>query len=232
MFSSACPTPLVLQGRDYDDDCRQLRRTLGGIHKICKTKPRQIEALCQSLGRASGRDGPDSNLKMYIENFDNSLVALYHHLSRNTHFLHSSRLPLNLKEFTDSLGKLAVELERWYKEFNGLIFPDMAPTNGMRTARELRQDAKDLGKRCFMAAGKLDALACMDDGQVTYGSSSRANRTHSPSINTIRTVTRTPSPAFLPPPFARSRTPSPPVPHIYAPEPQRVGRGVGMVGLF
>ncbi|EXJ76891.1 hypothetical protein A1O3_10048, partial [Capronia epimyces CBS 606.96] len=235
--SSTCPTPLILQSRDYDDDCRTLRRTLGAIHKLSKGKPRQIEAISQSLGKASGRDGPDEGLAIYIQNFDNSVRALYRVLSLNVHVLHSSTPPLDVREFSDDLGSLAVDLERWQKEFSGLVFPSLAPGDGRKSPRDLKAEARALAKRCFVAAGKLDALVCLDDVHATNGLLRRLTRHRSPSSATQRTHTRTPSP--VPSATAssaavggvsssvRSSSPS----HVHSPQPSRSGRGAGLVGV-
>lgn len=151
--------------------------------------------------------------------------------------LHSTRPPLDAREFSDDLGRLAVDLERWQKEFNGLVFPSMVPANGKKSAREMRAEGKTLGQRCFKAAGKLDALVHMDDAHATNGLLGRLSRHHrSPSNTTVRTHTRTPSPVpsagmSIAPFGGVSRSSSPPCPHVYSPQPERIGRGAGVVGV-
>ncbi|EXJ81852.1 hypothetical protein A1O1_07917 [Capronia coronata CBS 617.96] len=114
----------------------------------------------------------------------------------------------------------------------------MALTNGRKSARDLRAEARALVKRCYMAAGKLDALVCMDDAHATNGLLGRLARHHSPSNTTLRTHTRTPSPVPSASPSIMPfngvpsvRGSSPPVTHGHSPQPQWAGRGAGVVGV-
>ncbi|KAK7887489.1 hypothetical protein LTR67_009909 [Exophiala xenobiotica] len=185
------PNP-SLKVRDSDDDCRVLRRTLGAVHKICKEKPRQIGALAQSLGQAAGPDGPDRGLAMYIKNFDDSVVALYRHFQHNVHLSHAGDLRLSRKATSDDLGRLAVDIERWYKDFTAHALIQSAHGKESRAASSLKAEAKTLGKRCYAAAGRLDALTLLHENRMPPVK--RSARGYSPSMTTIRTISRTPSP--------------------------------------
>jgi len=234
-LSSTCPTPPRLQEREHDDGCRVLRRTLGATHKVCKRKPRHIEALSQSLGKVAGRHGPDGGLAAYVQNFDNSVMDLYRRLSASykPHVLHSSGPPpLNLKAFSDSLGRLTVDLEKWCTDFETLVFPNLAATTadsgstgrgGRRrtSARKLKTKAKALRERCFAVAGKLDALSYMDPGydgtEITgTGAGTNGTHTHAHDHSTGRRPSREPaSPSIDPLSSAvvsnsAGRTPPPP----------------------
>lgn len=211
---------------------------LGAVHKICKNKPRQIEALCQSLNQTVGGESLDDRLVMFIRAFDHSVLELYGHLRLNLHFLHSFQLGLDLKEFTDSLGNLAVALEVWEKQVTRLTF-STADTNGQqKTVQKLRMEAKEIGEKFFGASGKIDTLSSIGErvnGQVAQVLADRTRGERTPSIVTLRACTRTPSPSAARGNLSMARPPSVPAisQSLQSPiEPaEQVGRGVGMVGI-
>jgi hypothetical protein len=166
---------------------------LNVTHKICKNQHRSIEALCQSLGKVSGREGPDAGLAIYIKNFDNSVVALSHQLTADPKCLHDRdhRVSVEIPPFTEQIQTLAADLDEWQKEFTGLVFPSSTPENMRVSSSRLRHRAKGLAERCFRLSGKLDALLCMSETNSRIGRNGRMTSTRS-------TRTRTPSPMVGP----------------------------------
>lgn len=151
--------------------------------------------MSQSLGQTAGEGSPDCGLAAHVQRFDDSVKTLYRRLSLDSHHLHIAHPPREIKDFADALGRLAVDVELWQKEFTRLVFPNMAHGLPKKLPYKLRWEARSLGRRCFVAVGKLDTLSNMTDGQAS-ASSNHLGTTEMASDTTLETPSRPSSPVM------------------------------------
>ena len=192
-YSSSCTTPTAMRSRDWDEGCQNLRRSLGSAHKLCKHMAENIEAWCRAIGKASTHEGPDAGLAAYIKTLDGSMKELYHLLTLDPRMLRR-HCPVDVFEFSEVVGGLAIDLHRWCEEFRASTVKKNTE-NGRQYRHRLRTQAKSLRSRCWKAGGVVDSLCALAEAsKMTIPNAPRASRrTMSPVVESLSVVTSPPA---------------------------------------
>ncbi|RVX75674.1 hypothetical protein B0A52_00030 [Exophiala mesophila] len=192
-YSSSCATPPVMKSRDWDEGCQNLRRSLGSAHKLCKYMPEHIEAWCRSIGKESAHSGPDAGLAAYIKNLDTSMKELYHLLTLDPRLLRR-HCPVDVFEFSEVVGGLAIDLHKWCEDFRVLTAAKKNEDKARQRRRGLRAQAKSLRSRCWKVGGVVDSLCSLgEESTVGMGHVTRASRrTMSPVAESLSVVVSRP----------------------------------------
>lgn len=188
-----------MKSRDWDEGCQNLRRSLGSAHKLCKYMPEHIEAWCRSMGKESAHSGPDAGLAAYIKNLDTSMKELYHLLTLDPRLLRR-HCPVDVFEFSEVVGGLAIDLHRWSEDFRVLTAAKKNEDKIRQRRHRLRAQAKSLRSRCWKVGGVVDSLCSLGEESmlgVGVGHVPRTSRrTMSPVAESLSVVASRPlSPA-------------------------------------
>ena len=143
----------VVKPKDFvqRDPDTALRRMLPMAHqKICQL-PIRIDAVCVKMITFSHTDGPDGGLASCIRDLCETMKRIYRYLCSPKR-APESLLPFSGPDLAEAIGILALKLERWVRDFEGLC-----PHKHSRI-QEVAGNGTELADKCEQTRAVLESI--------------------------------------------------------------------------
>jgi hypothetical protein len=111
-------SPRVVRPSDLveRDPGTALHRMLPMAHEKIRQLPIRIDAVCITLNTCSHENGPDAGLASSARDLSESMRCLYAYL-RSWKSAPESNLPFSGPDLAEAVGTLALQLDRWVRDF-------------------------------------------------------------------------------------------------------------------